>query len=1054
MSLSKHFWSSKVKRMDRPECGQESSQPPECEEGISQPPESKWSANPYGERVGLFKLEKDTPNHAYVLDIVAVHGLNGRWDKTWEHDNGKLWLRDFLPSQLRDANINARIMSFGYNSTTAFSKAVTNIDTEAEALLDRLEGNREQEDEKRRPIIFISHSLGGLIAMIIAWENSDTYGDLLKSVRGSVFFGVPHCGADLAYWANLPAKLLKYGLFEYGVNNAYLDALKTNSPTWRDISKQFVKRAAPLKIRTFYETEKFFNLLIVDEDSSRLHLPNERAVGVASSHHMNMCQFDQPDSQRYEPVWKAVRKLAQEVIVDSDPSYGKSVLSSFLVEELRSRESQATLSGEVCFFFLKDDNDQQKSAVSALCARLHQLFDADHFLVRHAMSAFRSKAGKFTEEFGTLWNILTTVSADSSCENIICIIDGLDECEVLTRDLLLESLVDFYSQAETRKPKQPFLKIIVTSRPVISIEDRFHDLSIIRLKTEDETDATTGDIELVLKDRVKAIGKRRSLSGEAQHALVDRLISNANRTFLWVSLVLADIERSPRMSKGALDDLVDKIPETLDLVYERFLSQSCSPLHAKKLLHIVLGAARPLSLDEMNVAFVIKSGDQSYEDLDLEPSISDTVKSLCGLFLIEVDSKIYFVHQTARQFLIDSSNTGVPSLGAWKHSLRAADSHRVLAEISILYLLFTVFEDTPLYISPQIRDPRLFRPYLCDKIREYMKGHDFLDYAAKHWPTHFREGNILEDTEIANKMIKVCDTSTKRFLTWFQLYWTTIDLYHRAPDNVTDLMVYSFFGHESVLPSRQLTGAELESRDDTFGRTPLSWAAERGHEGMVQLLLAAGADPECKARFDETPLLTTAFRGHEGVARLLLAAGAEPGHKDVYGQTPLVAAAGRGHEGVVRLLLADSRLEPDSKNKSLSCAAAEALTGVVRLLLADSRVEPNCKNDNGPTPLSRAASLGHEGVMRLLLADSRVEPDSVDSWGRAPLWYAAGNGRDGVVRLLLATSRVDPDFMDAHGRTPLSWAVKNGHQHTVRTLTAWSSATNSQPVKRRRLERS
>jgi len=53
-------------------------------------------------------------------------------------------------------------MSYGYNSDTAFSKAVTNIKNEAEALLDRLDGNREQK-EKTKPILFIAHSLGGLV---------------------------------------------------------------------------------------------------------------------------------------------------------------------------------------------------------------------------------------------------------------------------------------------------------------------------------------------------------------------------------------------------------------------------------------------------------------------------------------------------------------------------------------------------------------------------------------------------------------------------------------------------------------------------------------------------------------------------------------------------------------------------------------------------------------------------------------------------------------------------------------------------------------------------
>ena len=41
-------------------------------------------------------------------------------------------------------------------------------------------------------------------------------------------------------------------------------------------------------------------------------------------------------------------------------------------------------------------------------------------------------------------------------------------------------------------------------------------------------------------------------------------------------------------------------------------------------------------------------------------------------------------------------------------------------------------------------------------------------------------------------------------------------------------------------------GAELESKDDFYGRTPLSWAAGNGHEAVVKLLLEKGAELESK----------------------------------------------------------------------------------------------------------------------------------------------------------------------------------------------------------------
>lgn len=100
-----------------------------------------------------------------------------------------------------------------------------------------------------------------LQALVLAHERLDLYGHLLNSVRSVIFFGVPHRGSDVAFWAAFAASLLQHALLGFRGNPTYVESLKRNSKTFADISRQFVARGAKLQIRTFYETIKMGNQL-------------------------------------------------------------------------------------------------------------------------------------------------------------------------------------------------------------------------------------------------------------------------------------------------------------------------------------------------------------------------------------------------------------------------------------------------------------------------------------------------------------------------------------------------------------------------------------------------------------------------------------------------------------------------------------------------------------------------------------------------------------------------------------------------------------------------
>ncbi|KAK5137428.1 hypothetical protein LTR08_009006 [Meristemomyces frigidus] len=204
-------------------------------------------------------------------------------------------------------------------------------------------------------------------------------------------------------------------------------------------------------------------------------------------------------------------------------------------------------------------------------------------------------------------------------------------------------------------------------------------------------------------------------------------------------------------------------------------------------------------------------------------------------------------------------------------------------------------------------------------------------------------------------------------------------------------------------------GDDLDVRN-SFGRTPLSLAAEHGHDRVVKALQVTGeANVDAKDRDDRTPLSFAAAGGHEGVVKMLLASGKViVDAKDDNNRTPLWFAAAGGHEGVVKMLLASGKINVDAIDLEgqtpLFPAARHGHTTVVDVLLATGRVDADRMSDFGQTPLMLAAAGGHEGVVKALLATGKVGVNDIDKWDRTPLLYAVESaykyfeiGDEGVV---------------------------------------------------------
>lgn len=156
--------------------------------------------------------------------IIAVHGLNPRsknaedhaWD-TWRTPSGKdgrLWLCDDLPQCVE----KPRIFLYRYDATAVYGKDRDTFVGKASELLEAIRVEREHAET--RPILFLGHSMGGLLIKqaLINAHNNPKYKSIKKATSGISFFATPHSGGDwkLVSLGSLAAKLAELAGFKKG----------------------------------------------------------------------------------------------------------------------------------------------------------------------------------------------------------------------------------------------------------------------------------------------------------------------------------------------------------------------------------------------------------------------------------------------------------------------------------------------------------------------------------------------------------------------------------------------------------------------------------------------------------------------------------------------------------------------------------------------------------------------------------------------------------------------------------------------------------------------
>ncbi|KAF2195041.1 hypothetical protein K469DRAFT_543196 [Zopfia rhizophila CBS 207.26] len=621
------------------------------------------------------------------------------------------------------------------------------------------------------------------------------------------------------------------------------------------------------------------------------------------------------DSKEFKD-WLSETK--QTLFCPGMPGAGKTIITSIVVNHLHATfQNDHTVA--VAYLYCNFRRQHEQRPTDLLLSLLRQLIQEQSYLTDSLKDIYNLHKKKRTRpSFDEISKALHSVIANYSRTFII--MDTLDECQVSNKDRKKFLLEIFKLQTQTTA------NIFATSRFIPEVEKEFEGSISVEIR------ATSDDVQRYLEGQMSRLPSFVSRNVGLQEEIKAEISKAVDGMFLLTQLHLASLtgKRSPKAVRIVLEKLSagsDAYDHAYKEAMERIEGQvTDSQKLAKQVLSWITCAKRRLKTPELQHALAVEIGASKLNDENL-PEIEDIVSVCAGLVTIDEESDIIrLVHHTTQEYFERTWASWFPNV------------QTEITETCVTYLSFYAFEAG-------------FCP--ADRVFEArLHLNPLYDYAARNWG-HHAHGNSIEADQLIVDFLeseaKVAASSQAIMVSQNNRYGYYSQ---RVPQQMKGVHLAAYFGLEDTLMALLKDGLDADSKD-SYGRTPLSWAAINSHEAVVKLLLQEdGVDVDSKSNSGQTPLLMAAENGHEAVVKLLLEKdGVDVNSKSNSGQTPLSWAAENGHEAVVKLLLA-------------------------------KKVVPEPKDIYGETPLSKAAFCGHQVVVELLLATPGVKSGYIDYDGR------------------------------------------------------------------------
>jgi hypothetical protein len=194
-------------------------------------------------------------------------------------------------------------------------------------MITNLAMERASEETTDHPIIFVAHSLGGILVKRalelsndLTSQHADENRNIFVSTYGIIFLGTPHTGADPAKWGLLLERMV-HTLIPRKVMSSESQLVKTlqsNNETLQNINLHFLDILPKFRVSMAHEEMetdfKGTKALIVDQTSASPMLPDVTYFGIANTH-SGMCKYESKNSPGYLTVsttlknWYVIRQV-------------------------------------------------------------------------------------------------------------------------------------------------------------------------------------------------------------------------------------------------------------------------------------------------------------------------------------------------------------------------------------------------------------------------------------------------------------------------------------------------------------------------------------------------------------------------------------------------------------------------------------------------------------------------------------------------------------------------------------------------------------------------